>query len=176
LDSKVGVFEDRSELLAYYAQQAEDFRMRHTAIWTEVQHYTWVLSVLLGIGPLSMTSDKSMGPAEYSLFLSVSVIGLFVAIVASLIIRRDFVYFSRADARLLYIEKSLGVLHEAKYLDARLARASSDDFNVPDDATKQGRSSVFSLRIRQLILLLFSVYACAALGQCAIFTFLLFDV
>ncbi|MCB0095707.1 MAG: hypothetical protein KDE46_08315, partial [Caldilineaceae bacterium] len=38
-----GIFSNNEHLLSYYAIQAEDFRMRHTGIWTEIQHYTWVL-------------------------------------------------------------------------------------------------------------------------------------
>jgi hypothetical protein len=33
-------FNDRDILLGYYAKQADEFRLRHTAIWEEIRHYT----------------------------------------------------------------------------------------------------------------------------------------
>lgn len=41
-------FDDRDLLLGYYDKQADEFRLRHAAIWEEIRHYTWLLSLLLG--------------------------------------------------------------------------------------------------------------------------------
>src|SRR6202158_3818722 len=43
----VNFFEDRPSMLAYYAAQAAEFRMRHEAIFSEIRHYSWLISIVL---------------------------------------------------------------------------------------------------------------------------------
>ena len=51
-------FDDRDVLLKYYETQAEEFRLRHAA-WEGIQHYTWLLSLLLG-WPVALLSAKNL--------------------------------------------------------------------------------------------------------------------
>ena len=171
------IFKNPDQLLSYYNIQAADFRMRHTAIWTEVQHYTWVLSVVLGAGPLSAVSQKSLTPVQLGFLLFLPLVGIVVSILAFYIIRRDFVYYSQADSRLLYIEKQLGVVKNKGYADERLHRAEKPDFSVIQDVKKQtviGVRSVIKGRIRALILTTFIVYTLAGIGEVSYFAYLLF--
>lgn len=170
------IFSDPDQLLSYYDIQAADFRMRHTAIWTEVQHYTWVLSVVLAAGPVSAVSQENLTSAQLGFLLFLPIVGVFVAILAFNIIRRDFVYYSQADSRLLYIEKQLGALRPKGYSDDRLRRADRSDFNVSLDVKQQTRIGIRSVikgRIRALILSTFVVYTIAGLGETAYFAYLL---
>jgi phosphate/sulfate permease len=170
------IFEDGDHLMEYYQIQADDFRMRHTAIWTEVQHYTWVLSVLLGAGPISAISETTLNSTQLGYLFFLPLIGIFVAIMAFFIIKRDFVYYNRADARLLYIERKLGVLSETDYLDARLKRGQKEDFNVSRDVSEQtpiSPKALFKPRIRALILGIFLIYIVAGVLEIAYFAYLL---
>ena len=45
------IFNNPELLLGYYQTQADEFRLRHQAIWEEIRHYTWLLSILLA-GPV----------------------------------------------------------------------------------------------------------------------------
>ncbi len=171
------IFKDPNQLLSYYGVQAEDFRMRHTAIWTEVQHYTWVLSVVLGAGPLSAVSQPNLSSIQFGFLLFLPIVGIIIALLAFFIIRRDFVYYSQADSRLLYIEKQLGVTKDSDYVDDRLRRAKKTDFSVSQDVRQQtiiGFRSVFKSRIRALILSTFIVYILAGIGEVVYFAYLIF--
>ncbi len=170
------IFKDPNQLLSYYNIQAADFRMRHTAIWTEVQHYTWVLSVVLGAGPLSAVNQPSLNSVQLGFLLFLPLVGVVIATLAFYIIRRDFVYYSQADSRLLYIEKQLGVIKNKGYADERLRRAEKPDFNVAQDVKQQtviGVRSVIKGKIRALILSTFIVYTLAGIGEIAYFAYLL---
>ncbi len=81
---------DRKELMEYYKVQADDLRMRHSAIWTEVRHYTWLLSILLGAGPIAAVKETSLTNNQIGFLLFLPLLGIFVAMIAFLIIRRDF--------------------------------------------------------------------------------------
>lgn len=170
-----GLFDNKERLLEYYGIQAEDFRMRHMAIWTEVKHYTWVLSIILGAGPVAIFGESGIEPSELGLLLILPVFGFFVAFIAFFIIRSDFVYYTLADSRLLYLEKMLGVTNEQSYRDSRLARAIPDTYSVAEDAniqSKIGFSSLLKLRIRALILSTFVLYAIAAIFEITYFAWL----
>ncbi len=170
------VFEDEGQLLEYYKVQADDFRMRHTAIWTEIQHYTWVLSVLLGVAPVSAVTQPSLTPIQLRFLLFLPVMGFFISVLALLIIRRDFVYYSEADARLLFIEKQLGVLEKSQFLDGRLRRAKDANFSVAADEKAQNKLTwrgVIRPKIRYLIMATFMIYAIAGLSEAGYFVFLL---
>ncbi|MBN1250280.1 MAG: hypothetical protein JXC32_21630 [Anaerolineae bacterium] len=164
-------------LLEYYKVQQADYELRHRAIWTEVQHYTWVLSVLLGAGPIAAVGQPSLSPLQLGFLIFLPLIGVMVAILAFFIMRKDFFYFSSADARLLFLEKKLGVLSEDDYIDARLQRAQRPDFTVRSDLEEQvpiRLVDVFKPRIRALILATFLVYAIAGVLEIAYFSYLFF--
>ena len=170
------IFQDIDHLLDYYGIQAEDFRMRHTAIWTEIQHYTWVLSVLLGAGPIAAVGQTNLTRVQLSFLLFLPIIGVLIAFIAFFIIRRDFFYYTQADSRLLYLEKTLGVLDENAYLDERLQRARSNNFNVMQDVREQykiGLRSFIKPRIRALILISFIIYAIAGICEAVYFAALI---
>lgn len=170
------VLTDRKELMEYYKVQADDLRMRHSAIWTEVRHYTWLLSILLGAGPIAAVKESSLTNSQIGFLLFLPLIGIFVAVTAILIIRRDFKYYTTADSRLLYLEKELGVTEHSGFIEARLQRALSDDFSVERDVKMQDRigiRSLMKLRIRALILLSFIVYAVAGFGEVIFFLYLM---
>jgi phosphate/sulfate permease len=173
---KNNVFEDINLTMEYYKTQADDYRMRHTAIWTEVQHYTWVLSILLGAGPVAAIGETNLSSTQLGFLFFMPLVGIFVALLAFLIIRRDFVYFTRADARLLYLEKKLGVTLESDYLDNRLKRAENGKLSVSDDVSQQKPIKVNDLlkpRIRAFILGIFVIYMIAGVVEIAYFSYLL---
>lgn len=173
---RFNVFADEEQLLDYYKVQADDFRMRHTAIWTEIQHYTWVLSVLLGVAPVSAVTQPDLTGVQLRFLLFLPVLGFFIAMLAFLIIRRDFVYYSEADARLLFIEKQLGVLEKGRYLDGRLRRAKGSDFSVEEDVKAQNRltwKGIIRPKIRFLIQATFLIYAIASLAEAGYFIYLI---
>jgi hypothetical protein len=166
------IFDNPDQLLEYYKIQADDFRMRPTAIWTEIQHYTWVLSVLLGAGPLTAVNQTGLSRVQLGFLLFLPALGFMISLVAFLIIRKDFVYYNQADARLLYIEKQLGASDRPAYLDDRLRKASKAGFNVSQYISEQNRlglNSIVALRIRSLILGSFLLYSIAALAEFAYF-------
>ncbi len=174
---KNNIFTKPENLLQYYEIQSDDFRMRHTAIWTEVQHYTWVLSLLLGAGPISAIGTSSLDSTQYALLSFMPAFGTIIALMAYQIIKRDFVYYTRADSRLLYIEKKLGVTLEKDFIDDRLTRALDKDFNVQNDIKSQLASplrSIFKPRIRNLILGIFIAYIFAGILETAFFLILSF--
>ena len=171
------IFSNYEHLLSYYAIQAEDFRMRHTAIWTEVQHYTWVLSVLLGVGPLAAISQQSLDTLQLGFLLFLPLLGVSIAVLAYFIIKRDFLYYTQVDSRLLYIEKRLGVVVRPDYVDSRLARAQRPNFSVMQDVKEQnaiGLRALIKPKIRALVLFSFMLYSVAGVMEVAYFIFLIF--
>ena len=166
------ILNDRKGLIEYYKVQADDLRMRHSAILTEVRHYTWLLSILLGAGPIAAVKESSLTNNQIGFLLFLPILGVYVAVIAFLIIRRDFKYYTTADSRLLYLEKELGVTEHAGFVEPRLHRALSDDFSVERDIKMQekiGIRSLMKLRIRALILMSFIVYAIAGVGEVLFF-------
>jgi hypothetical protein len=51
------IFDEPKLLLDFYREQAAEFRMRHDAIFKEIQHYSWLLSVLLS-SPVALLVAK----------------------------------------------------------------------------------------------------------------------
>ena len=173
------VFSDAEQLLQYYEIQSTDFRMRHSAIWTEVKHYTWVLSFLIGAGPIALASGKNIGKPGLLVILILTMIGVFISLIAFLIIKRDFRYFTRADSRLLFIEKQLGVTSKSDYIDDRLARASSEKYSVLEDIESQTTKSKWYnniFKIRHLILSTFIIYGFGATILSICYLLLFFNV
>lgn len=163
--AKKELFSDPDLLIQYYAIQSEDFRMRHTAIWTEVQHYTWVLSLLLSALPYALFTCEQARLIEFRGLLYIApALGITISAIAFLIILKDFKYYFDADARRLYLEKRLGALKHIHYLDDRLSRAASTDFSVRSDTKEQSPIKLsFQPKIRQLILMTFIVYLIAGI-------------
>jgi steroid 5-alpha reductase family enzyme len=88
-------FGDRDLLLGYYEKQADEFRLRHAAIWEEIRHYTWLLSLLLA-WPVALLSAKDLSQlwryAPYFVFLPV--LGLCFSAIAFFVIRREYRFYT----------------------------------------------------------------------------------
>ena len=156
------VFADVATLMDYYVAQSADLRMRHTAIWLEVKHYTWVMSFFIGAGALAVANVRETTESGYQVAAGLSFFGSIIALVAFFIIKRDFRYFSRAERRLLYLERSLGVMEHKEYLDDRLELASGKEFSVSDsskDSLVQTKENWPIPKIRTLIQASFILYA-----------------
>jgi len=168
------VFANVDRLLKYYEVQNADLRMRHTAIWFEVKHYSWVLSILIGGGPLAIATGKlSFDEGVPFLLFPLVILGIIVSILAFYIIKSDFVYYTRAEARLLYLEKCLGVIDAKEYLDKHLRDADVNNFTVQkyiDGKELSLIQIIFSNKIRSYILKTFLIYG---LSGVAIFIYYL---
>jgi hypothetical protein len=164
-------FEDRDVLFKYYETQADEFRLRHGAIWEEIRHYTWLLSLLLSwpVALLSAKSPKQLWQyAPYFVYLPV--LALCFSIIAFFVIRREFTYYNESDAKLLYVEKALGLTSREEFLDQRLAKANRGGFSVNSYAREAGRIGTYlpwKARIRALFLLEFIVLGLAATAEIA---------
>ena len=164
------IFEDRALLLQYYQKQADEFRMRHVAIWEEIKHYTWLLSLLLG-WPVALFSAKDLAAAwklvPYFIFLPV--LGFFFSLIAFFVIRREYTFYNDSEAKLLYIEKRLGLASCEGFLDRRLKKAAEkDQFTVEryvNEVNPIGTYLPWKARIRALFLLGFIVYAIIAVAE-----------
>ncbi len=163
--------------LQYYSQLAEDFRMRHTAIWTEVKHYSWVLSLLLGAGPaVSMGKDTPLPVRDLISIMILPFLGLFMASIAYRIIKRDFEYYSIADARLLYVEQKLGLTKIRELEDKRFEQANFPNFSINEYVRTNNLSTISAYRlgkIRGLILVNFFVFRIASIFEIAYYTSIL---
>lgn len=168
-------FDDRDVLLKYYEKQADEFRLRHAAIWEEIRHYTWLLSLLLA-WPVALLSAKKLNQlwhyAPYFIFLPV--LGLCFSVIAFFVIRREFMYYNESDAKLLYIEKALGLTSRDDFLDQRLRSAARNTFSVDGyvrEMSPIGTYLPWKARIRALFLLEFILFGIGAIAQilfCAI--------
>lgn len=162
-------FGDRDVLLRYYETQAAEFRMRHSAIWEEIRHYAWLLTLLLG-WPVAVLSAKSASQlwryAPYFIYLPV--LALCFSLIAFFVIRREFRYYNESDAKLLYIEKVLALTSRDEFLDQRLAKASDPGFSVGGylrEASPIGTYVPWRARIRALFLLEFIIFGLAATAE-----------
>jgi hypothetical protein len=87
---------------------------------------------------------------------------------AFFVVRREYVFYNESDARLLYIEKIMGLTARDEFLDPRLLRATRDGFTVEDDVrqmTPIGTYLPWKARIRTLFLLEFVILAFVSLGE-----------
>lgn len=167
------------ELLQYYGQLSEDFRMRHTAIWTEVKHYSWVLSLLLGAGPaISMGKDHPLPLLELCVIATLPLIGLVISITTFITIKKDFTYFSIADARILFVEKELGLTTIPNFSDNRYRKANDPSFSIEKYCAEEN-GSFFSackkFKIRGMILANFVVYGIACTAEIAYYIYKIFS-
>jgi hypothetical protein len=89
-------------------------------------------------------------------------------ILAFFVIRREFMYYNESDAKLLYIEKVLGLTSRDEFLDRRLGKANRDDFSVGGyvrEASHIGTHVPWRARIRALFLLEFIVFGITAIAE-----------
>ena len=125
------IFDDRQLLLEYYKTQAEEYQWRFQAIWDAMRHYTWLLSILLG-WPVVAFLNKDLNTIRTSLlylFLA-SVLGLIFSIIAFFVVHKAYYFYNDLEARLLYIEKKLGLTSEPDFLDSRREKAVGKVFSV----------------------------------------------
>lgn len=162
-------FDDPDVLLKYYEKQADEFRLRHAAIWEEIRHYTWLLSLLLS-WPVALLSAKPLDQlghyAPYFVFLPI--LGLCFSAIAFFVIRREFVYYNESDGKILYVEKELGLTSREEFLDQRLRRATRNEFSVDGyvrEINPIGTYLPWKARIRALFLLEFIVFGIVAIAE-----------
>jgi len=156
-------------LKGHYQTQAEEFRLRHQAIWEEIKHYTWLLSILLGWPSiLFLNKDLTSIRAFLPYLIVLPILGFFFSVIAYFVIRREFHYYNDVDARLLYIEKILGLTSRKDFLDPRLEKAVNEDFSVKkyrENARPIGTFLPWKARIRALFLFGFIVFAVLAISE-----------
>lgn len=169
------IFNNPDRRSAYYSIQSDDFRMRHTAIWTEVQHYTWVLSVILGVGPIAAINQSTLNSMQLWFLLSLPIFGAVIAVIAFLIsIRRVFCLLYASGFTSIVHRERIAAAIRNDYVDERLRRAWIRFQCLPRcQAASCNWRSVFRLRIRALILSTFVLYAIAGLSEACYFAFLL---
>ena len=162
-------FDDRDVLLKYYETQADEFRLRHAAIWEEIRHYTWLLSLLLG-WPVALLSAKNLNQLWHYVpyFVFLPILGLCFSIIAFFVIRREYMFYNESDAKLLYVEKVLGLTSRDEFLDQRLRRATRNEFSVDGyvrETSPIGTYLPWKARIRALFLLEFIVFGIVAIAE-----------
>lgn len=176
-----GTFHDRDLLLGYYQTQADEFRLRHAAIWEEIRHYTWLLSLLLS-WPVALLSAKDLNQlwqyAPYFVFLPA--LGLCFSIIAFFVIRSEYEFYNESDAKLLYVEKELGLTSRGDFLDRRLKMAALDGFTVAEHVQKRNPVGTYlpwkGARIRALFLLEFIFFAVVSTAEILFCTIAFFYV
>src|SRR5947207_847641 len=105
------IFDNPTLLLTYYQTQAEEFQWRFQAIWDAMRHYTWLLSILLAGWPVVVFLNKDLNTIRASLhyLIIAPVLGLFFSMIAYFVVRKAYDFYNELEARLLYIEKELGL-------------------------------------------------------------------
>jgi hypothetical protein len=165
----MNIFDDPSLLMEYYKTQTDEFRMRHQAIWEEIKHYSWLLSLLLGWPTLLFLngdSSKVEAPSPYLVVLPI--LGLLFSVIAFFVIRREYHFYNAVEARLLYMENLLGLSSRPDFLDPRLEKTRSQKFSVKqhiEDVKPIGTFMPWKARIRALFLGGFLVFALIAVGE-----------
>jgi phosphate/sulfate permease len=162
------IFDNPTLLLKYYQIQAEEYKWRLEAIWEAMKHYTWLLSILLGGWPVALFLTKDLTTIRASLhYLIISpILGLFFSMIAYFVIRRTYYFYNQVEARLLYIEKVLGLTSRKDFLDPGREKAVGEDFSVKkyiENSQSIGTFMPWNARIRALFLLGFIVFAFVAI-------------
>jgi hypothetical protein len=165
-------FEDKTSMLAYYSVQAAEFRMRHEAIFSEIKHYSWLISLLLG-SPVALLlgRDRALVTVLLPYFLPIPFGGVAFSVLAFFIIRREYHMYNESEARLLFLERSLGVTSNPKFLDGRLAKAMDDDFSVAAYCMREralGTVLPWKARIRMMFLMEFWLFGLVGLAEVSI--------
>jgi hypothetical protein len=156
-------FEDRASMLDYYGIQAAEFRMRHDAIFSEIKHYSWLISTLLISPPIALFLGKEVIFAKLVLpyLIPIPILGIAFSVISFFVIRREFHYYNGADARLLFLEKQLGVTSRPDFRDDRLLKATTPGFNVKhyiESERPLGTLLPWKARIRTLFLMEFWLF------------------
>jgi hypothetical protein len=162
------IFDNPTLLLTYYQTQAEEFQWRFQAIWDAMRHYTWLLSILLAGWPVVVFLNKDLTTIRTSLhyLIIAPVLGFFFSIIAYFVVRKAYYFYNELEARLLYIEKELGLTSRKDFLDARREKAASEDFSVKkhiESSQPLGTFMSWDVRIRTLFLSGFIVFAGVAI-------------
>jgi hypothetical protein len=120
------------------ATQAAEFRTRHDAIFSEIKHYSWLISLLLA-SPIALIvgKEQSMVRTVLPYFLPVPVLGVVFSILAFFIIRREYDFYNESEARLLFIERELGLTSLPGFLDGRLSKATEPNFTVSTYSSRE---------------------------------------
>ena len=159
-------------MLAYYGIQAAEFRMRHDAIFSSIRHYTWLISLLLA-APVSLLVGRERVFIKLILpyFIPISLLGVGFSIVAFFVVRREYYFYNESEARLLFLEREIGVTMNARFLDERLSKAAKRDFSVAEYAIRErplGTILPWKARIRTLLLMEFWLSAMVGLTEVCI--------
>jgi hypothetical protein len=178
------IFDEPKLLLEYYREQAAEFRMRHDAIFKEIQHYSWLLSVLLS-SPVALLVAKQWEknwPQDWPVLRSTlpafaifPFLGVVFSAIAFFVIRREYHFYNESEA-LLYIERTLGLTGQRGFLDGRLTKASGPDFTVADYSRRErhlGTVVPWKARIRTLFLSGFVVFGLVGLFEIGVILWLL---
>ena len=171
------IFSNAEQLITYYNINVVDLAALKSRVWTQIQHYTWFLSLLLVIGPVSLiTQDGTNQNQHFGLVFSLPIAGIILSIIAFSIIRKDLNYMALCDSKLIFIERHLGVLKQKNIIDLRLKRGLNEDYSVIKDFEEQGKIKFFSLKgwkIRKLILVSFLFYIVIGIFEVLYFLFVI---
>jgi len=120
--------------------------------------------------PVALLSAKNLNQlwhyAPYFVFLPI--LGLCFSIIAFFVIRREYMFYNESDAKLLYVEKVLGLTSRDEFLDQRLRRATRNEFSVDGyvrETSPIGTYLPWKARIRALFLLEFIVFGIVAIAE-----------
>lgn len=166
------IFSQPDLLMQYYQKQADEMRMRHEAIWDEIKHYTWLLSLLL-TSPIGiyLNYDPALQKRVFPLLLVLPLLGFIFSIIAFFVVRREFHLYNAVDARLLYIEKHLGLASRKDFLDEKLKKSLAPDFSVSKHIENSRPSNVYKAltpwksNIRSLFLFGFLIFSLLSIGE-----------
>ena len=110
-------------------------------------------------------------------FVPMQLLGVLFSAIAFFIIRREFVYYSESEGRLLYLERELGLTARSGFLDVRLSKAAEPDFTVAKYKKREQHLGTFwpwKARIRTLFLTQFLIFGLVGFAEAGVSLFLLF--
>jgi hypothetical protein len=120
--------------------------------------------------------DLSAVKSILSYFTVLPVLGLLFSVIAFFVIRREYHLYNAVEARLLYIERELGLASRPDFHDLRLKHASKESFSVEgymQEVRPIGTFIPWKARIRALFLGGFIVFALMAVVEIAYCLFVL---
>jgi hypothetical protein len=166
------IFEDPGLLMSYYEQQAAEFRMRHDAIFKQIKHYSWLLSLLLG-SPVALLFAKDWQNGKTTITTLVPclrtfpALGIAFSIIAFFVIRPEYHLYNETKGRLPYIEHALGLTAQEGFKDSRL-KAAGPIFTVASYAVgdrRIGSILPWKARIPTLFMAGFVIFACLGAAE-----------
>jgi hypothetical protein len=168
----VNFFDDKDSMLQYYGFQAAEFRMRHDAIFSEIKHYAWLISILLA-SPVALLvgKERMILKAVLPYFIPIPLFGVAFSVLAFFLIRREFHYYNETEARLLYLERELGITAHPGFLDSRLTKAIDPAFSVAGYSKREkplGSIVPWRARMRMLFLMEFVLFGIAGVAETCI--------